>query len=55
MNTDRLVRTFQELVSIDSPSFDERRMADELAGRLKELGFAVSEDGAGEYYGGTAG
>ena len=40
MNTDRLVRTFQELVSIDSPSFDERRMADELAGRLKELGFA---------------
>ena len=55
MNTGRLVRTFQELVSIDSPSFDERRMADELAGRLKELGFAVSEDGAGEYYGGTAG
>ncbi len=55
MNRERLIRTFQELVSIDSPSFGERAMADELTRRLKELGFAVSEDGAGTYYGGTAG
>ena len=45
MNTDRLVRTFQELVSIDSPSFDERRMADELAGRLKELDLRFRKTG----------
>ena len=55
MNTDRLVKTFQELVSIDSPSFGERKMADELTVRLRKLGFTVSEDRAGEYYGGTAG
>ena len=55
MNTERLVKMFQELVSIDSPSFDERKMADRLTVCLKELGFAVSEDRAGEYYGGTAG
>ena len=53
MNTDRLVKTFQELVSIDSPSFGERKMADELTVRLRKLGFTVSEDRAGEYYGGT--
>lgn len=55
MNTERLVKTFQELVAIDSPSFGERRMADELTVRLLKLGFTVSEDRAGEYYGGTAG
>ncbi len=55
MNRDRLIQTFQELVSIDSPSFGERAMADELTRRLKSLGFTVSEDNAGEYYGGTAG
>ena len=55
MNRDRLVKTFQELTAIDAPSFDERKMADELTARLRKLGFVVSEDRAGEYYGGTAG
>lgn len=55
MNRSRMLETFRKLVSIDAPSFGERKMADELTRDLKELGFTVSEDKAGEYYGGTAG
>ena len=52
---EKIIRDFLELTAIDSESYDERRMADELIIRLKELGLTVSEDGAGEKIGGNAG
>lgn len=55
IQTDRLVRHFMDLVSIDSPTLGERAMADRLTGDLKALGFSVEEDHAGEALGGTAG
>jgi tripeptide aminopeptidase len=55
INEDRIWREFQELVSLDSVSFEEREMADALTHRLEELGFQVSEDDAGSHYGGNAG
>ena len=50
LNEKRLVNEFCKLVSIDSPSFHERKMADTLKGYLEELGFEVHEDNAGEIY-----
>lgn len=44
----RLVREFIELTALDSPSFGERKMADCLTAKLRELGFAVEEDRAWE-------
>jgi len=55
INKERLVQEFCKLVSIDASSFEEREMADVLTGYLKELGFAVTEDKAGEHYQGNAG
>jgi tripeptide aminopeptidase len=46
-NRERLAETFCRLVSIDSESFEERRMADHLKICLTELGFEVWEDRAG--------
>lgn len=51
----RLQQEFLELTAIDSVSFRERQMADRLKERLQKLGFEVTEDQAGEAYGGTAG
>lgn len=48
VNKERLLKEFQYLVSIDSQSLEERRMADYLRGCLEELGFVVTEDDAGE-------
>lgn len=47
MNEERLVREFCKLVAIDSPSFGERKMADQLMDYFVELGFQVTEDNAG--------
>ena len=57
MNTNqvRLVDEFTKLVSIDSPSFNERRMGDYVKSRLQALGLMVIEDGAGERIGGSCG
>lgn len=55
VNKDRIRNEFCELVEIDSVSFGERRMADILKQRLTELGFEVTEDCAGERYGGNSG
>lgn len=55
INEERLRQEFRELVAIDSVTFSERKMADCLAKKLKELGFAVEEDSAGTHYGGNAG
>ena len=54
-NEKRILELFEELVSIDSVSFSERQMADCLTKILKEMKFEVSEDSAGEFYGGNAG
>ncbi|MDR0936768.1 MAG: M20/M25/M40 family metallo-hydrolase [Oscillospiraceae bacterium] len=43
MNTQRLIDTFCGLVSLDSPSFGERAVADFLIAELSALGFAVRE------------
>lgn len=55
INTERIRQEFSELTAIDSVSLREREMADCLIGKLKELGFSVKEDKAGEAYGGNAG
>lgn len=55
INTERIKQEFAELTAIDSVSFREREMADCLIKKLKELGFSVKEDKAGEAYGGNAG
>ncbi|MDH7479579.1 MAG: M20/M25/M40 family metallo-hydrolase [Syntrophomonadaceae bacterium] len=47
----RLIRQFIELVTIDSPSGEERAVADYLKKELGELGMDVAEDGAGEKLG----
>lgn len=55
INGDRLVREFVELTAIDSVSFKERAMADKLSAKLRDIGFEVYEDHAGEALGGSAG
>jgi tripeptide aminopeptidase len=50
VNVERLVQEFVKLVSIDSISFQERKMADYLIDQLKVLGFEVEEDNAGDFY-----
>ncbi|HBN95879.1 MAG TPA: peptidase M20 [Firmicutes bacterium] len=55
INQQRLVDEFLELVKIDSASKDERLMADALIAKMGALGFAVTEDDAGEKIGGTSG
>jgi|AGTN01.3.fsa_nt_gi peptidase T-like protein len=55
MNKARLIDEFVKLVSIDSPSLGEREMGDYMAGRLKALGFSVTEDDAGVKLGGNCG
>jgi len=51
INQDRLVKEFMELVRIDSISGYERKIADVLTNKLKELGLPVYEDGAGKKMG----
>ncbi|BCN30432.1 M20/M25/M40 family metallo-hydrolase [Anaeromicropila herbilytica] len=50
MNKHRLVKEFCNLVSIDAPSFHERKIANVLKKYLEELGFDVYEDHANEIY-----
>ena len=44
INENRLLDTFVKLVSIDSPSYREREMCEELKARLENLGLDVEED-----------
>ena len=55
VNRDRLVDTFSELVSIDSPSLGERQMCDALKAKLAALGIDSREDDTGAKLGGNAG
>lgn len=47
INKDRLVRTFIELVKIDSPSGEEQKIVREIVKRLKALGGSVERDAYG--------
>jgi tripeptide aminopeptidase len=49
-----MVEQFVNLVSMDSLSYQEKTVADYLKQELVTLGFEVTEDNAGAYYGGTA-
>lgn len=55
INRERLVDEFIHLVTIDSPSKDERNVADYLKSLLTDLGAEVSEDNAAKKTGGNAG
>lgn len=55
VNRDRLLRTFLDLVRINSPSRAERGIADYVKPKLEEMGFDVMEDDAGARIGGNAG
>lgn len=55
INQERLVNLFKELVSIDSPSYQEKEMAERLKVELKDLGFEIYQDNAGEKIGGNTG
>lgn len=55
LNRERLLQHFTQLVAIDSPSLQERNMADELIRRIRALGLEVQEDSAGQNLGGNAG
>ncbi|HEY3373881.1 MAG TPA: M20/M25/M40 family metallo-hydrolase [Candidatus Aquicultor sp.] len=51
----RVVRLFENLVKIYSPSYQERQVADYIKGYAESLGYIVFEDNAGERRGGDAG
>jgi tripeptide aminopeptidase len=55
INKDRMVEEFISLISIDSLSRNERKMADALKKKLQDIGYEVMEDDAGEKIGGNAG
>ena len=55
MNSKRMIKEFCHLVSIDSPSFSEREMADYLIGVFAENQIILEEDEAGSCYGGNSG
>ena len=44
MNKERLVKTFTDLVALDSPSFDEQAVCRYIQERLTALGVQVEED-----------
>ena len=50
-----IIEEFKELVMIDSASGQERAIADVLTAKLRALGFAVTEDRAGDTFGGNTG
>ncbi len=55
VNKQRLLKTFLELVEVDSLSFRERKMADLITSRLRALGLWVTEDDTCHVTGSDAG
>ncbi|HTP41762.1 MAG TPA: M20/M25/M40 family metallo-hydrolase [Nitrospiria bacterium] len=55
IDTDRMTETFLTLVRIDSPSFEEREIAEHLLTELRTLGGDVIMDDSGAAVGGNAG
>ena len=51
IDRDRLVKTFCDLVRIDSPSGEEEAVAQDLTRRLRALGLTVSRDAHGNLFG----
>ncbi|MBI4744666.1 MAG: M20/M25/M40 family metallo-hydrolase [Actinobacteria bacterium] len=54
-NIDRIQKTFFDLVQIESPSFNEKRITSYLKGYLEKLNFEVTIDSAGKKIGGNSG
>jgi tripeptide aminopeptidase len=55
IETERMIETFLDLARIDSPSYEEREIAERLMASLKSLGGDVMMDDAGSRVGSTAG
>ena len=55
INKERVLKEFVELASIDSPSFNEREIADVIIGKAGAIGLSVYEDKGCEVYGGNTG
>ena len=55
VNQKRLVEEFVELASIDSPSLNEREIADSITKKVSSMGLEVYEDNGGQVYGGNTG
>jgi peptidase T-like protein len=55
INKERILAEFFELVRTNSPTKDERLVADILKDRLQNLGLNVTEDNAGQVIGGNSG
>ena len=47
INRDRIIKTFCEIVAIDSPSGEEEPMAIDVMNRLENFGFSVTRDDYG--------
>ncbi|CUH94605.1 putative protein YqjE [Propionispora sp. 2/2-37] len=55
VNCERMLHEFLELVKIAAPSRQERKVADLLKNRLKQMGLKVEEDDTGRKIGGNSG
>ena len=55
IDVNRLIKTFSELVAIDSPTFGERKVADYLKEKLAAIGISCTEDDAGLHMNGNCG
>ena len=55
INKDRLTNTFLDLVRLDSPSGQEKPVADHLCALLSARGYDVHVDNAGTFFGGNSG
>ncbi|MBP7176022.1 MAG: M20/M25/M40 family metallo-hydrolase [Thermoclostridium sp.] len=55
VNTERITKTFCDLVRVDSIGGQERQMADMIRQKLSALGYSSTEDNAGDTIGGNAG
>jgi len=51
----RVVNEFLQLVKLDNPSLNERKVANYIINRLKDLGYETYEDNAGEKINGNTG
>jgi tripeptide aminopeptidase len=55
INSDRLTNTFLDLVRLDSPSGQEKPVADHLCRLLSPRGYDIHVDNAGTFFGGECG
>jgi len=55
INKDRLTNTFLDLIRLDSPSGQEKPVADHLCALLSARGYDVHVDNAGSFFGGNSG